>query len=150
MVKTTNINQSSVPILNEKNYDSWFIRMRTLLHSHDLWGFVTDGCLEPANEAAMMALTNAERTLLKDKKKKDNKALGLIQQSLDGVILSKVSNAEYSKEAWDILESCYQGVAKVNNVKLQNLRRDFENLKMKDSETVDAFMTQVMSVVNQL
>ena len=38
----------------------------------------------------------------------------------------------------------------MKNVKLQNLRRDFENLKMKDSETVDNFMTQVMSVVNQL
>ena len=38
----------------------------------------------------------------------------------------------------------------MNNVKLQNLRRDFENLKMKDIETVDCFMTQVMNVVNQL
>ena len=44
----------------------------------------------------------------------------------------------------------YQGVTKVKNVMLQNLRRDFENLKMKDNETVDNFMTQVMSVVNQL
>ena len=39
---------------------------------------------------------------------------------------------------------------KVKNVKLQNLRTDFENLKMKDSEIVDFFMTQVMNVVNQL
>ena len=38
----------------------------------------------------------------------------------------------------------------MNNVKLQNLRRDFENLKMKDNEIVDNFMTQVMNVVNQL
>jgi spore germination protein YaaH len=37
----------------------------------------------------------------------------------------------------------------VKTVKLQNLRRDFENLKMKDIESVDTFMTQVMSVVNQ-
>ena len=47
-------------------------------------------------------------------------------------------------------KSCYYGVTKVKNVKLQNLRRDFENLKMKDSETVDIFMTQVMSVANRL
>ena len=38
----------------------------------------------------------------------------------------------------------------MKNVKLQNLRRDFENLKMKDNETVDCFMTQVMNVVRQL
>jgi hypothetical protein len=38
----------------------------------------------------------------------------------------------------------------VKTVKVQNLRRDFENMKMKDSELVDSFMTQVMNVVNQL
>jgi hypothetical protein len=52
--------------------------------------------------------------------------------------------------AWDILETCYQGVSMVKIFKLQNLRRDIENLKMKDNESVDTFMTQVMSVVNQL
>lgn len=81
--------------------------MRTLLRYHDLWGFVIDGYPEPPNEGAMMALTNAERTLLKENRKKDNKALSLMQQRLDDVILSKVSYAEYSKEVWDILESCY-------------------------------------------
>ena len=30
------------------------------------------------------------------------------------------------------------------------MKRDFENLKMKDNESVDSFMTQVMSVMNQL
>jgi len=30
------------------------------------------------------------------------------------------------------------------------LRRDFENLKIKDNESNDNFMTQVMNVVNQL
>jgi hypothetical protein len=37
---------------------------------------------------------------------------------------------------------------KVNTVKVQNLRRDFENMKMKDNESIDSFMTQVMNVVN--
>ena len=62
----------------------------------------------------------------------------------------KISSVKSSKKAWDTLETCYQGVTKVKNVKLQNLRRDFENLKMKDNEIVDIFMTQVMNVVNQL
>lgn len=46
-------------------------------------------------------------------------------------------------------ESCYEGVAKVKNIKMQNLRRDFENLRMKYTQSLDSFMTQVMSVVNQ-
>ena len=38
----------------------------------------------------------------------------------------------------------------MKNVKLHNLRRDFENLKMKGNEYVDSFMTLVMNVVNHL
>ena len=65
-------------------------------------------------------------------------------------IFLKISSAESSKKAWDTLETCYQGVTKVKNVKLQNLRRDFENLKMKDNETFDNLITQVIITVNQL
>jgi len=97
-----------------------------------------------------MALTNVERILLKEKINKDNKALGLIQQGLTKSIFPKVSSSFYSKQAWETLETIYQGVSKVNTVKVQNLRRDFENMKMKDNESVDSFMTQVMNVVNQL
>lgn len=73
-----------------------------------------------ANEVVEMALTNFEWMLLREKKKKkENKSPDLIQQGLDEVILSKVSNAEYSKKAWawGTLESCYHSVAKVKNVK---------------------------------
>ena len=82
--------------------------------------------------------------------KKDNKALRLLQQGLSESIFLKVSSAEYSKKAWDTLETCYQGVTKVKNVKLQNLRRDFENLKMKENQTFDNLITQVIITVNQL
>lgn len=97
-----------------------------------------------------MTLSNVEWMLLRENKKKDNRALGLIQQVLDDVILSKFSNVESSKKAWDTLESCYQGLSKVKNVKLENLRRDFKNLKMIDNKIVDEFMTQVMSLGNRL
>ena len=80
----------------------------------------------------------------------DNKAFGLIQQGLSESIFPNISSAESSKKSWDTLETFYQGVTKAKNVKLQNLRRDFENLKMKDNDTVDNFMTQVMNIVNQL
>ena len=142
--------QNQITILNEKSYDSWCIKKRTILHSQDLWSYVCDGYAEPATATAELALTNAERVLLKDNRKKDNKALGLIQQGLIESIFVKISCATSSQMAWNILETSYQGVSKVKTVTLQNLRRDFENLKMKDSESIDAFMTQVMRVVNLL
>ena len=135
-------------MLTERSYDTWFIKMRTILHAQDLWEFVTLGYTELADQVAELALSNVECVMLKKNRKKDNKSLGLIQQSLSESIFLKISSVESSKKSWDTLETCYQGVTKVKNVKLQNLRREFENLKMKDSETIDNFMTQVMSVVN--
>jgi len=44
----------------------------------------------------------------------------------------------------------YQGLAKVKMAKLQTLRRDFENLKMKESQIVDTFMVSVMGLINQM
>ena len=35
-------------------------------------------------------------------------------------------------------------------IKLNNLRREFENLKMKDGESVKDYSSKVMEVVNQM
>jgi len=50
--------------------------------------------------------------------------------------------------AWDTLVARYKGMAKVIIVKLQNIRRDFESLQMKEKEDIDSFMNQVKTVVN--
>ena len=149
-VSGSNSSQVQVHVLSKNSYDSWYVRMRTILHSQDLWTYVIDGYAEPTDVAVELALSNANCVLLKENMKKDNKALGLIQQGLNEAIFMKIASAAFSKMAWDILETSYQGVSKVKTVKLQDLRRDFENLKMKDNESVDTFITQVMSVVSQL
>ncbi|MCI90249.1 F-box protein, partial [Trifolium medium] len=46
-----------------------------------------------------------------------------IQTAVDSANFDKISNAESSKEAWDILVKCYEGGEKVKNVKLQSLKR---------------------------
>ena len=67
--------------------------MRTILHSQDLWSYVSDGYVEPATAAEELVITNVERVLLKDNRKKDNKSLGLIQQGLNESIFVKISSA---------------------------------------------------------
>ena len=41
----------------------------------------------------------------------------------------------------------YQEMEKVKTTKLQMLRRDFETLCMKESETIDSFFTYVIGLV---
>ena len=55
-----------------------------------------------------------------------------------------------SKHAWDTLQNSYQGTCKVKLVRLQMLRRDFENLQMSDFETIHDFFTCALSIVNQI
>ena len=104
MATNSSIVQPQIPVLSERNYDPWFIKMRTILCARDLWEFVTIGYPEPADQAVELALTNVERVLLKENQKKDNKALGLIQQGLSESIFLKISCAKSLKKSWDTLE----------------------------------------------
>ena len=44
----------------------------------------------------------------------------------------------------------FQGKDKVNTTKIQLLRRDCENMNMKDSDSVESFFTYVVGIVNQI
>ena len=74
------------------------------------------------------ALTNEQKTHLKESRRKDAKALSLIEARMTKTIFSKIAATNYAKEAWDILETNFKGIDKVCTVKLQNIRREFENL----------------------
>jgi gag-polypeptide of LTR copia-type len=65
-------------------------------------------------------------------------------------IFTKISAATTTKDAWIILKTIFQGNSKVITIKLQGLRREFETLSMKESETVQEFLTRVSSVINQI
>ena len=69
---------------------------------------------------------------------------------MDDLIFSKITGVGTSKQAWDILKSFYQGNDRVETVKLQTLRMQFETLRMTESKNVDQFMTGVMGIVNQI
>ena len=59
-----------------------------------------------------------------------------IHQAMHESILPRVPKTNTTKttnEAWDTLETSYQGFDKVNTSKLQILRRYFEYMSMKDT-----------------
>ena len=147
MALGSSIAQPQIPIFSGKNYEFWAIQMKTLFCSQGIWDLIEKGFNEPQDEST---LTQDENDKLQDNKKKDAKVSFLIQQSLDESIFPKVCAPKKSEIAWDILETAYQGTSKVKIAKLQTLRRDFENLCMKDLESIDQFLNQVMNVVNQI
>ena len=65
-------------------------------------------------------------------------------------VFPRIVAAKRSKEAWQTLKIAYQGMEKVKITKLQLLRRDFENLCMKESDNIDSFFTHVIGLVTQI
>ena len=53
-----------------------------------------------------------------------------------------------SKEAWQILETTYEGTKKVKDTKLQMLTTRFEELKMSEDESFDSFCGKLNEVVS--
>ncbi|KAK8936808.1 hypothetical protein KSP39_PZI011861 [Platanthera zijinensis] len=118
-----------VPKLTKTNYGNWSIQMKVLLASKELWEVVEDGYEEPDAEAEAK-LTNTQRTVLREARKKDKKALFTLYQGVDEATFEKISKAVSSKEAWEVLQRSMQGVDKAKKVKLQSLRGEYEMLRM--------------------
>ena len=143
-----NIGNVQLPQFNGKNYDYWAITMRALFVSQDLWELVEDGFVEPVDEQAFNALTQAEKDILKSNRKKDAKALFLLYQAVNESVFPRIAVAKRSKDAWETLKIAYQGMEKVKTAKLQLLRRYFETLCMKEYDNIDSFFTHVIGMVN--
>ena len=75
------------------------------------------------------ALTNNQKTHLKESMKKDAKALSLIKVAMTEIIFPKIAAENYAKEAWDILEMNFKGTDKVCTVKLQILEGSLTTFK---------------------
>ncbi|XP_068639544.1 uncharacterized protein [Aristolochia californica] len=136
-----------VPILKSDIYDNWSIKMKALLGAHDVWDIVKNGLSESEREDA---LTQEQKTSLKDSKKRDKKVLYLIYQALDDDGFEKISSATSTREAWVKLQTSYKGVEKVKKVHLQTLRGEFEFLHMKVSESISVYFSRVVVISNQL
>jgi hypothetical protein len=146
---TINSSQSifvSLPIFYGGNYDLWGKKMETLFRSQNLWDIVEKGFEEPEN---ISTLEETQRKELEVKKQKDASALYLIQQSLANKIFSRIVGASTANDAWGILQKKFHGDSdQVRTIRLQTLRRELENIKMKDYETVKDYHGLIKVMIN--
>jgi gag-polypeptide of LTR copia-type len=112
-----------------------------------LWDIIEDDYI---TYDAGHQLTEDVKKELKENKMKDAKALFLIHQGVAENIFSRIINETKSKDAWNMLEQEFKGSAKMQIIKLQTLRRQYQNMQMKDSKKVKVYFSQVMNLVNQI
>nr|XP_011459732.1 PREDICTED: uncharacterized protein LOC105350068 [Fragaria vesca subsp. vesca] len=141
---TSHQNSLPLPIFSGENYDFWSIKMKTYFMSQDLWDIVDKGFTTTENPSVEQLRQERKE------KQRDANALYAIQQAVDDANFSRIMGASTAKEAWDWLKEEFQGTAKVRSIKLQTMRRELENLKMKDSEIIKDYYSRLKGVVNQL
>jgi uncharacterized lipoprotein YehR (DUF1307 family) len=80
----------------------------------------------------------------------NSKSIHVILAALAPTIASKVMGYNTAKEVWNKLKSMYEGDPKVKQVKLQQHREEFENLKMNEKEEIATYLLRVDEVVNAI
>src|SRR6266487_3587500 len=144
------------PLLDDSNYDIWKARMIAFLKSMDsrTWKAVLKGWEHPKVKDANGADTDAlkpeeEWTTAEDSLALGNsKALNALFNGVDKNMFRLIKKCEVAKDAWEILKTTQEGTAKVKISRLQNLTRKFENLRMKEDESVHNFYMNVMDFSN--
>ncbi|CAN0856784.1 Retrovirus-related Pol polyprotein from transposon TNT 1-94 [Linum grandiflorum] len=121
--------------------------MKAFFMANDLWEIIEDG-VEPPKQNGKSTEEDSKRS--KAETMKNMKAITFIHASVSESIFPRIVAATTAKEVWTILEKEFKSTEKARVIKLQTLRRDFENLNMKDDETVKDYSTRVAEVTNQM
>ena len=131
------------PYFDGSNYAFWKVRMRAFLCSIDesVWDDVEIGWTRPEEakstwDKAALAASNT-----------NSKALNVIFYGVSPDEFHRISHITVAKEAWEIVETTYEGTKKVKDTKLQMLTTRFEKLKMSEDESFDSFYGKLNEVV---
>jgi hypothetical protein len=134
---------NSIPGFDCTNYCYWKARMRFFFKSIDCWSIVETGWTKP-EDATLELVPQKNARLSKDK------VLYAMWQALSPSEFAKISNYESAKEAWQILETTYEGTKLVKSAKLQMLISKFEEIKMLEDETFGEFYSKMSDLRNSM
>ena len=73
----------------------------------------------------------------------NSKALNAIFCGMSLDEFHRISHITIAKEAWQILETTYEGTKKVKDTNLQMLTTQFKELKLSEDESFDSFYSKL-------
>ncbi|KAJ0809226.1 putative RNA-directed DNA polymerase [Helianthus annuus] len=135
-----------IPVF-DGHYDHWKEMMENLLRAKQLWNLIEPGIIEPGTGVAP---SEAQRKTLADLRTKDLQVKHYLYQAIDRVTFEQILDRRSAKSIWDAMKQRYEGNARVKKSMLQKLRRDFEVLEMKTTESIPDYFGRVLTVANQM
>lgn len=147
------------------NYPTWAYIMHHVLVANNLWNIVAGLDIRPQSVVSAnfpVALGAGNATISSSSSTsalspptqehvrwdgRDAQALALIVVSLERGIIPHIRSCKTSKDAWDTLASLYRIRSQA---RVDNLRKQLDDLKMDDGESMDAYLTKVNGLKEQL
>ena len=127
---------AKTPVFTGQNYGVWAVKIETYLKAFDLWEIVeSDRQPTPLGNNP----TIAQMKFFNEEKAKRFKALTCLHNAVSEEIFTRIMACKSAKETWDKLKAKFHGDEKSRKMQVLNLRRQFEGLKMKETETVKDF-----------
>ncbi|XP_071714241.1 uncharacterized protein [Rutidosis leptorrhynchoides] len=144
---TSSSTAPAIPTFNGLHYHIWAVKMKTYLKSQGLWKVVETDEDPPA---LIVNPTVAQLRKYEEELLKKDKALTYLHSGLADQIFTSIMDLDTPKAVWDKIQDTYKGSDRVKAVRLLNLGREFELLKMNDDELVKDYSSRIMDVVNQI
>ncbi|KAK2364451.1 hypothetical protein QL285_089320 [Trifolium repens] len=145
------------PLLNgSNNYDHWKSKMTAFLRSIDskVWKVVLTGWDHPTYASKEDTSTGVQKPEVEWTPEEEtaahynHKAIYGLFNGVDTSVFKLIKNCVSAKEAWEILQTCYEGTTKVKQSKIQHLTSKFEALRMKDDESIQDFHLSLLDIAN--
>ncbi|XP_040361901.1 uncharacterized protein LOC121049269 [Rosa chinensis] len=132
--------------------------MKSYLYAQDehVWNIVENGWTIPMVKAKGESSSTTNPKPRKDWTEEevrdlqaDFKAKNSIFTALSEREKLRISHCDTAKQAWDLLQTTYEGNKKVRAQKLQALVFEFETMTMGDDETIDDFHGRILKISGQ-
>ncbi|XP_071926067.1 uncharacterized protein [Coffea arabica] len=114
--------------------------------ANDLWDMVETDHVPELSEDPTIAEMRAHRDAVKMR----SKAMTCIHSAVSDAVFTKIMTCETAKKAWDALKVTFQGNDRTKQMQVLNLRREFELLKMKDTENIKEYSDRLLNIVNTI
>ncbi|GJW52117.1 uncharacterized mitochondrial protein-like protein [Tanacetum coccineum] len=84
-----------------------------------------------------------------DDAKKNNIVKGLLFQSIPEDLILQIRNLKTGKEMWEAIKTRNLGADRVKEARLQTLITNFENLKMPNNDSIDAYAAKLSGIASK-
>ncbi|XP_066373369.1 uncharacterized protein [Miscanthus floridulus] len=119
------------PMLTRSNYAEWAMLLQCNFETLEIWDTI-----DPGGEGV--------------KRSRDRQAMAGIPRSVPQEMWQLLGAKKTIKEAWEAVKSMRVGADRVKETNAQRPLKEFENIKFKDSETVDEFALRIGALAADL